>query len=315
METGEILSVENESLPERSHALLRISADVDDNRIQIDPALASALQNSVDLPSTPPQTRAVLQALLALDGQVIVTRSAPSAGPALEAGEGSIQILNPLSVDQLRFMRETLRHLINPGGEAGGPSMTVLFGSMYRQIPSNLYQGILVMNAEGQTVALEIGLPDAVSARGTLYRAGVVAGGTPVPVVVDLEGNLLHFETTPELNDPQVGALISYFGTPQNQLTRSALQAQSPFLIEMMTGTGAGNILNDLNSVFNSLRREFGEQPDAPVRSRMVLLQRAQTFGLVRDSALVERIEQGWRPLAPIEVEYIRLGGAFHDRF
>jgi hypothetical protein len=309
IETGEFLSLDEENLQSRSYARLRISADLDSNRIQIDPESASGMRESLSDPLISATTRTLLQAILDLHGQAIVTRSeTPSAMPAWDGGEGSIQVLSPFSPRELQQMRETIRELLRSDHSPGGGSMTLLMGTVTQEIPWNVFQGVLVLNAEGQVVAMEIGRPTLISPRGTRYRTGIMEGGNEIPVVIDSQGNLIHFETTAELNETQTGALISYFGEVNNQRARAEILSQSPYLIDMITRSGTGNLLNHLNSILNSLRGEVAG--GGTVRSRVFLVQQGTTFGLARESTLAEMIEQGWRPLLSIDIEYGTRDGA-----
>jgi hypothetical protein len=241
-QTGEAVTPEvARSNPGRTYLTFTIGGHADRNRIELSPSDREALDALLAEPGLSDAQRSVLQGLRFLDGQAMTETEDPLA--ALPAGSSGVELMPVIPAEQITEMRRALTGTARPGGRL---MMTVGFSGLGLSIFPSVNIGAITLDAAGNIVATELMMPDFMSARGTTYRTGIVAGGTRVAVVTNGE-TLLHYEPG-ELTPRQEAALLALMHSTENVGRRDTYLASHPYAIDMTLHRGLGQLILDLNS-------------------------------------------------------------------
>lgn len=132
----------------------------------------------------------------------------------------------------------------NPLKMAVMPSLEIFVGEMY-------------FDPKGNITGLDLGRPAHNSPRGTSYQKGKLQG-TPVRVVVDASGTLIHYEKIsapglPELNVHQDAVLQAYMNSAKNQEARTKALDRHPMLADFALNHGdVVGAFDSLNSIMDA---------------------------------------------------------------
>lgn len=138
------------------------------------------------------------------------------------------------------------------------------FTSLAREVlPSHLLVGELFLDPNGNFVGSSLRMPILLTSKGRTHDKGSLVG-TPVRVIVDMEGNLYHYEPLPgenstKLNTNQEAALQAYLESKPNHAGRQWAQNGFPYLADLALLRKEGTSFQHLNALLAQARDSQGQ--------------------------------------------------------